>query len=196
MLYLIIYRKYICGKLTPTWRAFGVPFVVRQNFANGSDIRKEYAKLLAPFLVLDEDSADDIQSSNNSATEVIMETDNTSNTKLSGSPGKSDEEKPVAESGAEFQFYSTNEKGTEKISEIGMEELVMPTPMPERFYVLVSWSEKMVKRYDVEPLSLLPEVSKSGFFTKRPQESVSLYKCLEAFLKEEPLGPDDMWSVC
>jgi hypothetical protein len=26
---------------------------------------------------------------------------------------------------------------------------------------------------------------------RMPQESVSLYKCLEAFLKEEPLGPVD-----
>jgi hypothetical protein len=31
---------------------------------------------------------------------------------------------------------------------------------------------------------------------RMPQESVSLYKCLEAFLKEEPLGPEDMWLVC
>ncbi|CDY16616.1 BnaC09g36570D [Brassica napus] len=45
--------------------------------------------------------------------------------------------------------------------------------------------------YDTCLLSSLPEVSKFG--TKRPQETVSLYKCLEAFLKEEPLGPDDMW---
>ncbi|KHN34173.1 Ubiquitin carboxyl-terminal hydrolase 8 [Glycine soja] len=29
--------------------------------------------------------------------------------------------------------------------------------------------------------------------TQRMQESVSIYKCLEAFLKEEPLGPEDMW---
>ncbi|KAL7154166.1 hypothetical protein ABFS83_04G217200 [Erythranthe nasuta] len=184
-----IEEKFICGKLTPNWRAFGVPLVVRENIANGSDFREVYAKLLAPFLVHDDDSVGNIDSSNNSATEV--------DSLLSESPRKSDEEKPVeGQSGADFQFYLTNEKGVEKNSEIGMEELVKP--MPARLYVLVSWSEKMVKRYDVQPLTSLPEVFKSGFFTKRPQESVSLYKCLEAFLKEEPLGPDDMWycPVC
>ncbi|KAI3751801.1 hypothetical protein L2E82_22892 [Cichorium intybus] len=28
---------------------------------------------------------------------------------------------------------------------------------------------------------------------KAKQESISLFSCLDAFLKEEPLGPDDMW---
>ncbi|KAI3450781.1 hypothetical protein Pfo_007446 [Paulownia fortunei] len=193
-----IEEKIISGKLTPSWRAFGVPLVVRKNIANGFGIREVYAKLLAPFLVPDEDSVDNIDGSDNSATELIMETYNTSDARLSGSPETSDKEEPDAQSGTAFQFYLTNEKGTEKGSEIGMGELVKPTPMPERLYVLVSWPEKMVTRYNVQPLSLLPEVFKSGFFTKRPQESVSLYKCLEAFLKEEPLGPDDMWycPVC
>lgn len=153
-----------------------------------------YAKLLAPFLVPEEYSVDNSNGSDNIANEVIMMT-HISNTRLSGSPEISNKEEPDAQSGTEFQFYLTNDKGTEKGCEIGIEELVKPTPMPERLYVLVSWSEKMVKRYDIQPLSLLPEVFKSAFFTKRPQESVSLYKCLEAFLKEEPLGPDDMWSV-
>lgn len=41
----------------------------------------------------------------------------------------------------------------------------------------------------------MPEVFKSDFLAKKPQESVSLYKCLEAFLQEEPIGPEDMWLV-
>ncbi|KAI4386154.1 hypothetical protein MLD38_004113 [Melastoma candidum] len=39
----------------------------------------------------------------------------------------------------------------------------------------------------------LPETFKSGIVGKRAQESISLYKCLEAFLIDEPLGPEDMW---
>ncbi|KAL6567025.1 hypothetical protein OROMI_015429 [Orobanche minor] len=177
-------EKFICGKLTPSWRAFGVPLLVRKNIANGSDIRETYAKLLAPFLVPDQEPVE--------ITEDLGISD-TSNARLSGSPETSDKEEPDADSGNDFHFCFTNEKGTEKGSEIGMGELEKLTPVPERLYVLVSWSEKMVKLYNVEPLNLLPGVFKSGFFTKRPQESVSLYTCLEAFLKEEPLGPDDMW---
>lgn len=168
--------------------------MVHKNIANGSDIREVYDKLLAPFLVPEEGLIDNNDSSGNSANEVSTDVCNTNNTRSSGSPETSDKEESDAQSGADFQFYFTNEKGAEKGSEIGMDELVMPTPMPERLYVLVSWSEKMVKRY-IQTLGLLPEVFKSAFFTKKPQESVSLYKCLEAFLKEEPLGPDDMWSV-
>ncbi|KAL0389929.1 UNVERIFIED_CONTAM: Ubiquitin carboxyl-terminal hydrolase 8 [Sesamum calycinum] len=186
------------GKLTPSWRAFGVPLVVRKNMANGSDIHEVYAKLVAPFLVPGEDSLDNNDASDNTATEEIMDTDDACLTRLSGSPETSDKEESNAQSDTKFQFYLTNEKGTEKGSEIGMGELVKPTPNPERLYVLVSWSVNMANRYDAKPLSSLPEVFKSGFFMKRPQESVSLYKCLEAFLKEEPLGPDDMWycPVC
>lgn len=62
-------------------------------------------------------------------------------------------------------------------------------------HVLVCWSEEQLKIYDTQLCSSLPEVFKSGFLAKRPQESVSLYKCLEAFLQEEPLGPEDMWLV-
>ncbi|GLT96361.1 hypothetical protein SLE2022_139870 [Rubroshorea leprosula] len=38
-----------------------------------------------------------------------------------------------------------------------------------------------------------PVVFRPHSFAREPQESVSLYKCLEDFLQEEPLGPDDMW---
>lgn len=61
--------------------------------------------------------------------------------------------------------------------------------------VIVTWPEKMVKIYDTSLLSVLPEVCKPALFSRKSQESVSLYKCLDAFLKEEPLGPEDMWCV-
>ncbi|KAL3626978.1 Ubiquitin carboxyl-terminal hydrolase 8 [Castilleja foliolosa] len=185
----MIEEKFLGGKLTPSWRAFGVPLVVRKNIANGSDIRETYTKLLAPFLVPDQESVEITD---------VSDISDTSNARSSGVTETSDKEVSALDSGNDFLFSFINEKETEKGSEIGMGELEKPTPVPERLYVLVSWSDKMVKLYDVEPVNSLPEVFKSGFFTKRPQESVSLYKCLEAFLKEEPLGPDDMWycPVC
>lgn len=172
---------------------FGVPLVVCQNITNGYEIREVYTQLLAPFLVPEEDSIDNVDGSDKGVTEALAEMDNISNERFSGSLETSDKEESDTHSDTEFQFYLTNEKVTEKGCEIGMEELEKPTSVPEIQYVLVSWSQKMVKRYNIQPLSLLPEVFKSTFFSKRPQESVSLYKCLEAFLKEEPLGPDDMW---
>ena len=60
--------------------------------------------------------------------------------------------------------------------------------------VLVEWNEGEHERYDSSYLSDLPEVHKTSFSAKKTrQESISLFSCLEAFLAEEPLGPDDMW---
>lgn len=93
----------------------------------------------------------------------------------------------------DFNFYRADEKGTGRGSEIEMNEQITCTVLPCRLNVIVCWPEKMVERRNTLLLSSLPETYKSGFFSKKPKESVSLYKCLEAFLKEEPLGPEDMW---
>lgn len=181
------------GKLTPNWRAFGFPLVVRTNIANGSDIHETYEKLLTPFLEQAEDSSDNHDGLDETTTEEILEINDTRDTRSSGLPETSDKEESNGQSDTGFQFYLTDEKGTEKFSEIAADEPLEPAPKTARLNVLVSWSERMVKRYNVKPFDSLPEVFKSGFYTKKTQETVSLYKCLEAFLKEEPLGPDDMW---
>lgn len=102
----------------------------------------------------------------------------------------------VSESDAELQFYLTDEKGIVKNSKLVMNELVTLMGASRRLHVLVCWPEAQVEHDDTHILTSLPEVFKSGAYGRRPQESVSLYKCLEAFLQEEPLGPEDMWSVC
>lgn len=63
--------------------------------------------------------------------------------------------------------------------------------------VLLEWSDRERELYDVSYLENLPDVYKTtGFAAKKTrQEAISLFSCLEAFLKEEPLGPDDMWYV-
>lgn len=60
--------------------------------------------------------------------------------------------------------------------------------------VFLDWSDKEYELYDASYLRDLPEVHKTGFTVKKTrQEAISLFSCLEAFLTEEPLGPDDMW---
>lgn len=62
--------------------------------------------------------------------------------------------------------------------------------------VFLDWSDEEHDLYDISYLKDLPEVQKAGFTVKKTrQEAISLFTCLEAFLKEEPLGPDDMWWV-
>ncbi|XP_030454010.2 ubiquitin carboxyl-terminal hydrolase 9-like [Syzygium oleosum] len=60
--------------------------------------------------------------------------------------------------------------------------------------IVLDWTERELEQYDASYLMDLPEVHKSGFTVKKTrQEAISLFSCLDAFLKEEPLGPDDMW---
>ncbi|CAI0408919.1 unnamed protein product [Linum tenue] len=61
--------------------------------------------------------------------------------------------------------------------------------------IFLDWSEEEHRLYDSSYLKDLPDVyHKTGFSAKKTrQEAISLFSCLEAFLREEPLGPDDMW---
>lgn len=88
-----------------------------------------------------------------------------------------------------FQFCLTD------ASKVKMNEQIKVSMVNKSLRVLVLWPEKMIEKYDLNALDILPEICKPQLFARRPQESVSLYKCLEAFLREEPLGPEDMWLV-
>ncbi|PPD70346.1 hypothetical protein GOBAR_DD32775 [Gossypium barbadense] len=91
---------------------------------------------------------------------------------------------------ADFKFYLVDKPGS---SEIKMNDPVPISSLTKNLDVTVHWSDKMIEKYDTCLLSSLPEVFKPLLFAKRHEESISLYKCLEGFLQEEPLGPDDMW---
>lgn len=183
------------GKLSPSWKPFGIPLVSRIcNSASGSDICNLYLNLLKPFQVPAKDSQAHVDNSQGTTHEEVTGTEDTSCTVLGGDVNlcyKNGADSPLD---CEFQFYITDEKGIQKEKEIVMNEIV-ERKVPEHLYVLVCWPEKYVEQYDTRVLSSLPLVFKPGLFSKKSQETVSLYKCLEAFLKEEPLGPEDMWSV-
>lgn len=89
-----------------------------------------------------------------------------------------------------FQLVLTNEsclscEPIEKASLIKPRQLIR---------VFLDWTDKEHELYDASYLRDLPEVHKTGFTVKKTrQEAISLFSCLEAFLTEEPLGPDDMW---
>lgn len=136
-------------------------------------------KLLRPFLNTDEDGSDD---TGNSDYELAkMETILSNSDDLSSSDDN-------------FLFRFTDERGIEG-RRINLKKPLDLSDTGSKLHVLVSWPEQMVRRYDTSRLSLLPEVFEPGRSAIKPQESVSLSKCLEGFLKEEPLGTDDMWLV-
>ncbi|XP_021720584.1 ubiquitin carboxyl-terminal hydrolase 8-like [Chenopodium quinoa] len=176
-------------------KAFGIPLVARiSDNINGSDIYNLFKKLLNPFLMPSEDDLDDQDASKSTAAENLVEnnTDPITTTESSDAKLTNDEEVSLA-ADSEFEFYLTDDKETLKNSKIEMVDPVTSEDLPKRLNVAVFWPEKKTEIYDTVLLSTLPEIFKSGYLAKRPQEIVSLYRCLEAFLKEEPLGPEDMW---
>jgi ubiquitin carboxyl-terminal hydrolase 4/11/15 len=60
----------------------------------------------------------------------------------------------------------------------------------------VNWSKSDLKKLNTNHLEHLPEVFKYAPPAKRTRgEPLSLYACLDAFLREEPLVPEEMWLV-
>ncbi|CAN4100809.1 unnamed protein product [Withania somnifera] len=184
-------EHYTYGRLTSNWKPFGIPLAAHCRVLNRSDIRSLYLQLLTPFLVQNRDQEDE-HSFDISPTEVCTDM-RPDDKRVNGFPESISEENAADHVDMEILFYLSDDKAIAKGPEIVKDEPLQSTDIPGRLNVLVNWSPKMLEKYNTSLFSSLPEVFKSGFFGKRPQESVSLYKCLEAFLKEEPLGPEDMW---
>ncbi|XP_009368474.1 ubiquitin carboxyl-terminal hydrolase 8 isoform X2 [Pyrus x bretschneideri] len=185
-------EKYMDGKLTSS---FGIPLVSRlPNSATGSDICNLYLKLLKPFHTPSKDSQECFDGSEGTTLEEVTGTQDSTPPVIDGGVNPCNGSEADSPFDFEFQFYITDEKGISKDRKIVMNDIV-EREKTKRLNVLVCWPKKYIEQYDTRLLCSLPEVFKTCLFAKKPQESVSLYKCLEAFLKEEPLGPEDMWSV-
>lgn len=216
----MFFRQFINGKSIPDWKAFGIPLVSRlSDVENGSDVENLYLKLLSSFKMPTEFFTDNLENSaeeeatDKAGTEAIDKADTEATDKAgteatdkacteatdkagtddttSAEETNSTDVKETTESLPDpvLRLYLTDNKGRSIESELLKEKPVNINT--KRLNVLARWPVKDLDVYDTCLLSSLPEVSKSG--TRRPQETVSLYKCLEAFLTEEPLGPDDMW---
>ncbi|KAI4340513.1 hypothetical protein MLD38_025341 [Melastoma candidum] len=192
-------KQYVHDSSTSDWKAFGIPLVARLDVLgsgvpiSGADICSIFTRLLHPFHKSSQANLGDVNETEDTVVEDASTTEDAatsaSGEPLSNSPDVTDVMSP---SDPELQFYLTDEKGLSKKSKIEINEPV-PPPRNSHLYVAVCWPESQIKECDVDLLCSLPEIFKSGLLEKRAQETVSLYKCLEAFLTEEPLGPEDMW---
>lgn len=78
---------------------------------------------------------------------------------------------------------------------VGEEKPVKISSSSKSLLVFINWSKELLEKYDTSYLENLPEVCKNGPPAKKARtEPLSLYSCLEAFLREEPLVSEpDMW---
>lgn len=182
--------RYISSVLPPVWKALGVPLIGRLiGPPSEIAIRSLFLKLLNPFLRSAIGSCADEENESRSLNGVVeMETE--SNVCLDNAE---EAEQNAVIPRDDFHFYLTDEKGQKMLSMIEMNESEFVAEPLKKLQVLACWQNNTIKDYDISLLSSLPEIYKYNLFTRKPQEPVSLNACLETFLKEEPLGPEDMW---
>jgi ubiquitin carboxyl-terminal hydrolase 15 len=157
-----------------------------------------YLKLLNPFLCkkncfstssVSDDSQDDSNSTNSSTS-----------TDSSDVSDISDEYVNIEDN---LTFFLANDKGQISQTEQSKSKIYMDQQseafigdhlLKNRLHVVVQWEVRSLAQHDMELLSCLPEVYKElPHRRSKDQESVTLFQCLDKFIKEEPLGPDDMW---
>ncbi|KAJ0042841.1 hypothetical protein Pint_18464 [Pistacia integerrima] len=91
-------------------------------------------------------------------------------------------------------LYLVDESNARIDLSVGEEKAIRLPSSSTLIVVQIDWSQKLLEKYNINSLENLPEVFKYGPVTKKARtEPLSLYTCLEAFLREEPLVPEDMW---
>ncbi|CAN6196913.1 unnamed protein product [Urochloa humidicola] len=160
--------------VTPQRKEFEAPLLAAlPETVNGLSLQDIYLKLLNPFrLSKGARSPSGTAGSNGDAVDV-----------MDGIP---------SDSGSNFQNIQL-EDDPENSNCSTNECEIRKGPVPSRLHVNVHWQQNASTQYDTSMLNNLPEIHKLELITKGTEDSVALHGCLEAFLKEEPLGPDDMW---
>ncbi|KAG7552658.1 Peptidase C19 ubiquitin carboxyl-terminal hydrolase [Arabidopsis thaliana x Arabidopsis arenosa] len=165
---------------------FGTPLVTYVNTdpLSGTDIDAVISGFLSPLHRVHASSKIHNGSDNGHLADATAD-------ETSGSLSSPDTEIDDASDGQlSFRIFLTDERGL-NFKPLQSESSVSPGTITR---VLVEWNEGEHETYDSSYLSDLPEVHKTSFSAKKTrQEAISLFSCLEAFLAEEPLGPDDMW---
>uniref|UniRef100_A0A0E0E7M1 Ubiquitin carboxyl-terminal hydrolase n=1 Tax=Oryza meridionalis TaxID=40149 RepID=A0A0E0E7M1_9ORYZ len=157
--------------ITPQMKEFEAPLLaVLPERANGLTLKNIYLKLLEP-----------LRFSKKGPSESYI-----------GDTTDSDREAHMEE----FEFYLINGRGEFQQTRIQTDEVDLLETTPNRLLINVHWQQNAVGQYDTSMLKSLPEIHKLELIPKGNEDSVALHGCLEAFLKEEPLGPEDMYCPC
>ncbi|XP_062197041.1 ubiquitin carboxyl-terminal hydrolase 5-like isoform X2 [Phragmites australis] len=153
-----------------SWRPYGIPLLAqisRNETVTGNDIHEFVRKMLVPMLRNQDTQHSAVQSS----VSTRMQSYHTDSSK--------------------FQLNLVDDSGT--VIEKSDDAIRVPQSSLATV-VFVNWSKADLKKIDAHHFENLPEVFKFAPPAKRTRgEPLSLYSCLDAFLREEPLVPEDMW---
>lgn len=182
--------------LKGSWKDFGTPLLtyLEDDLLSGVDIELAVSRLLSPLRRTCSVGVVHHGKENGLVSEAIGETSNSCNDQSEQEDEAMECVKPGDTSNEEllFQLFLSDDR-------YSAHKRILKNSVIKfggnRIKVFLEWTENEKKTYDSSYLKDLPVVyHKAGFTAKKTrQEAVSLYSCLEAFLTEEPLGPDDMW---
>ncbi|KAF7828086.1 ubiquitin carboxyl-terminal hydrolase 9 [Senna tora] len=175
-------------------KLFGTPLVtcLAEDPLYGSNIETYVDRMLSPLRRAYSSAKSHIEKENGFNVAGSGDQLNTSNTQCGLMPQTIDSQEQEGTSSGEpsFQLVLTTDRAL-SCTRIEKDSLIKPGQVVK---VYLDWTDREHELYDSSYLRDLPEVHKTGFTVKKTrQEAISLFSCLEAFLTEEPLGPDDMW---
>ncbi|KAL3828981.1 hypothetical protein ACJIZ3_017783 [Penstemon smallii] len=180
------------------WKPYGTPLVSPISCDDNitrSDIQLIVHTMLSPLLRTRNSGAittsdESVATSNHSHSTKIPDAQDSN----AANPVKGDyvSSKPVTLEKLPLQLVDENNACIDLT--VGDDKVVKLSSSSMSILVFVDWSQKLLGSYDTSHIESLPEICKYGHVSKRARnEPLSLYTCLEAFLREEPLVPEDMW---
>ncbi|XP_022156560.1 ubiquitin carboxyl-terminal hydrolase 9-like isoform X2 [Momordica charantia] len=172
-------------------KLFGTPLVtyLEEEFHTGADINAAVSKILFPLRRTYSSTKAHSSKENGFVSDMNDEPANCDHQSVSGSQSIDIELEETSEKESSFHLLLTDDRGL-SCKPIEKDSAIKYGPVVK---VFLDWTDREHELYDEGYIKDLPPVHQTRFMKKTRQEAVSLFSCLEAFLTEEPLGPDDMW---
>ncbi|KAJ0968755.1 hypothetical protein J5N97_021632 [Dioscorea zingiberensis] len=176
-------------------KLIGTPLItcLTENFNSGADVHDAVRTALAPLLRGNTQSACHQAKSSNDinygpSLDGVILTDSALSNGKDVAPVDMEIES-VSNGFPSFQLVLTNDSGVSGMTIDDDKDLLVEGNSIRLF---LDWSHREHDLYDSSYLEDLPGVDQNRN-KKAREEAISLFSCMDAFLMEEPLGPDDMW---
>ncbi|XP_024955613.1 ubiquitin carboxyl-terminal hydrolase 5 isoform X3 [Citrus sinensis] len=185
------------AQTTSQWKAYGTPLVSsisRDDVISSGKIQSTVQRMLSPFLK--KESLMHADSFDPSSMVTTVDPSGEAHSNSSSNIAKEDASSSKAVTLPNLPLQLVDESNVcFDLSVEGDKTIRIPSSSTS-IVVYVDWSQKLLEKYNTHFLENLPEVFKNGPVTKKARtEPLSLYTCLEAFLREEPLVPEDMCNL-
>ncbi|XP_057545260.1 ubiquitin carboxyl-terminal hydrolase 5 [Amaranthus tricolor] len=189
-------KETVDGQIVKGWKPYGTPLVSPiscDDVTTRGDVQSMVRTLLFPLLKRSEKtalSADDLSLAADPCSDTRRQVD----ISVSYTSTESENDKTCGLLKLPLQLVDENNACIDL--SVGEEKPVIISSSSKSLLVFINWSKELQEKYDTSYLENLPEVCKNGLPAKKARtEPLSLYSCLEAFLREEPLVSEpDMWK--